>query len=322
MTIESKRVLVTGGAGFIGFHLARSIASSNDLFIVDNFERRQADSWFSELTSNPRVTFIQGDLSDSSFTRGLPEVDLVFHLAALNGTANFYERPFSVVKAATLPTLNLLERYSSSNLDRFVFTGTSESYAGAVDDFGWGVPTSEEVPLVVSDVKNPRWSYAAGKTASEAMVFAASKQFDMPVSVVRYHNVYGPRMGNKHVIPEFVNRAKKGVFELYGASNVRSFIYISDAVSATEMVAESPNTIGEIVHVGTQEAVSMTDLAAKIMSIGGWRGEVNTFNAPEGSVSKRQPDTNKLEALTAFRQRTSLDNGLRETIEYYLDQES
>jgi nucleoside-diphosphate-sugar epimerase len=318
MVIEAKRVLITGGAGFIGFRAAELLSENNKVTVVDNFLRREPDEKFKSLVQSGGVELIEGDLSSSEFVSTLPEVDFVFHFAALNGTSNFYEYPFSVIKAATLPTLNLLERYSGSGIERFVFSGTSESYAGAIDKFSWPVPTSEDVPLVITDVRSSRWSYAAGKTASEAMVFAANSQFGIPISVVRFHNVYGPRMGNKHVIPEFINRAKSSVYSLYGSDNRRSFIFVDDAVLATALVASSSRTQGEVVHIGTSEEVSMLELAQKIMKLGGWKGELAIFDAPEGSVSRRQPDTTKLFELTGFRPAVDLDEGLGRTLTYYL----
>ena len=318
MAIENKRILITGGAGFIGFRAAELLSKKNKVTVVDNFLRRQPDENFKSLIQSGGVKLIEGDLSSSEFVSTLPEVDFVFHFAALNGTSNFYDYPFSVIKSAALPTLNLLERYADSSIERFVFSGTSESYAGAIDKFSWPVPTSEDVPLVITDIRSSRWSYAAGKTASEAMVFAANSQFGIPISVVRFHNVYGPRMGNKHVIPEFINRAKSSVYSLYGFDNRRSFIFVDDAVLATVLVASSSRTQGEVVHIGTSEEVSMLELAKKIMKLGGWNGELIIYDAPEGSVSRRQPDTTKLRELTGFSPAVDLDEGLDRTLTYYL----
>jgi UDP-glucose 4-epimerase len=319
VSLNSKKILITGGAGFIGFRAAQLLSLNNDVIVIDNFQRSSADERFDRLVTSSSVSFIEGDLTSASFVSQLPDVDYVFHFAALNGTANFYSQPLSVIKAATIPTLNLLERYRDSSIARFVFSGTSESYAGAVDEFNWAVPTSEDVPLVISDITNSRWSYAAGKTASEAMLFAASHQFGTPVSVVRFHNVYGPRMGSKHVIPEFIIRAKEGVFSLYGSENRRSFIYVDDAIAATALVASSPSTLNEVIHVGTRDEVSMLELAEKIMEIADWSAPIMIHPAPEGSVSRRQPDVMKLENMTGFEPLVSLEEGLQRTLNYYLD---
>lgn len=319
MNLNSKKILITGGAGFIGFRAAELLSINNDVVVVDNFQRRMADERFERLVTSSSVSFIEGDLTSASFVSQLPEVDYVFHFAALNGTANFYSQPLSVIKAATIPTLNLLEHYKNSTIARFVFSGTSESYAGAVDKFDWEVPTGEDAPLVISDITNPRWSYAAGKTASEAMIFAASHQFGTPVSVVRFHNVYGPRMGSKHVIPEFIIRGKEGVFSLYGSENRRSFIYVDDVIDATVLVASSPSALKEVIHVGTRDEVSMFELAEKIMGFAGWSAPIMIHPAPEGSVSRRQPDVKKLEEMTGFKPSVSLEEGLQRTINYYLN---
>ena len=105
---------------------------------------------------------------------------------------------------------------------------------------------------------------------------------------------------------------------MYGSDNRRSFIFVDDAVLATVLVASSSRTQGEVVHIGTSEEVSMLELAQKIMKLGGWKGELEIFDAPEGSVSRRQPDTTKLRELTGFRPTVDLDEGLGRTLTYYL----
>lgn len=311
--------LVTGAAGFVGYHLADHLSASGEaqVYLVDNFARGIDDAWFARLSSRQNVEVILGDLRDVDFVSNLPEVDYVYHLASINGTENFYSRPFEVLEAAVTPTLNLLKRYQEAPIRRFLLSSTSETYASTVEQFKWQVPTSEDVPLTVADIHNPRWSYAAAKIACEAAANSAFLQFKTPVTTVRYHNVFGPRMGNQHVIPQFIHRAGRGVYELYGAANQRSFIYVSDAVRLTSKVAQHPGSIGETYHIGTQEEVPMSQLAKIIMEIMGLQGLVKTFDAPEGSVMRRVPDTQKIEALLSDFSRVGLVEGLRETIAHY-----
>jgi len=250
----------------------------------------------------------------------LPDaVDIIFHLAALNGTQNFYDRPLEVMRSGTLPTLHLLQKYGPARrLKRFVFAGTSESYASIVTRFGWPVPTAEDVPLGIDDVLNPRWSYAASKIHGEVATVSGCRQHGIDFSIVRYHNAYGPRMGDQHVISDFYARARKGVYALHGHEDTRSFIYAEDAVRATIAVASAAAAADEVVNVGSAREISIGRLAELMMDAANLRGEIELHPSPAGSVGRRCPDVAKLERLTGFRENWTLEAGLRATAAYCL----
>lgn len=314
-------ILVTGAAGFLGYHLARKLSDSSAgiVYCADNFIRGEDDALYRELAARPNVRRVDCDLNDPAALAAIPEaMDYVYHMAALNGTQNFYERPFDVVRCCTLPTMNLLEKYGRAGLTRFVYAGTSEAYASTVSQFDWPVPTDETVPLSFNNIFNARWSYGASKMHGEIATANAGAQFKMPYSIVRFHNAYGPRMGDKHVIPDFLGRATKGVFELYGHAETRSFIYVDDAVAATIAVATSPMTLNTVINVGGQEEMTMRALAQHLMRICGFEGEITLHPAPEGSVKRRAPKLDRLFALTDYREQWRRDDGLRKTAEFYL----
>lgn len=319
------RALVTGAAGFLGFHLARALAArGDDVICVDNFLRGEDDAAYRALCAQPNVTRINADLGDEAALAALPgEVDYLYHLAALNGTQNFYERPLAVIRACTLPTLFLAERYGEQTpaLKRFVYAGTSEAYASTVTRFGWPVPTGEDVPLGIEDPLNPRWSYAGSKLHGEIVTAQAARTLGFPMTVIRYHNAYGPRMGDKHVVPDFMARMREGRYELYGHADTRSFIYVDDAVRATIAVAEAEGCAGEIVNVGGEREISMADLGREMMRVRGLDDEIALHPSPPGSVKRRAPDIAKLKRLTGYRERIDLETGLRATAAYYLDGE-
>lgn len=315
------KMLVTGGAGAIGYHLSKALAElGHDVVIVDNFSRSRSDLLFDNLISLDNVRFLNIDLCDASAVSSLDvDFDYVFHLAAMNGTQNFYDVPFDCLRNCTLPTINLLNHFGANgNLRRFIYAGSSEAYASTVSRFGWKVPTDEKVPLCIDDPQNVRWSYGGSKLHGELATVAASKQFGIPYTIIRYHNVYGPRMGDKHVIPDFLRRAQTGVYELYGYQDTRSFIYVTDAVRATVMVANSESMKNEIVNIGSAEEITILALAEKILSLMGISHDITCHPSPKGSVSRRAPDLSKLSTLTGFKQQVSLDQGLMETIRYYL----
>lgn len=297
------KVLITGAAGAIGYHLAKFCIDRGDrVYLVDNFIRSARDERYVELVEKDGVEEYEIDLRDANLVAKLPQdVDYVYHLAALNGTQNFYESPFDVLDHSTVPTINLLRHYAQSkSLKRFVYAGSSEAYASTVTTFGWQVPTDENVPLCISDPLNVRWSYGASKMHGEIACVAAAGQFDTPFTVVRFHNVYGPRMGDKHVIPDFLERARNGVYELYGYVDTRSFIYVSDAVRASVAVAETEGCNSEIVNVGGPDEITMLALGEKIMGLMGIDEDIQCHPSPSGSVKRRAPDLGKLYRLTDY----------------------
>lgn len=289
MSYKKLNILVTGSDGFIGKALVKKLLELDHNVI-------QADK-------NTGI-----DLTDKTLVDSLPDVDIVVHLAAFNGTKYFYTQPFDVITHNLLPTHYLLQRYAGK-VSKFIFSGTSESYAGAVDNFNWQVPTDESVPLVVSDTLNPRWSYGGSKITNELQVTSAYHQYQQDFTIIRYHNVYGPEQTH-HFIPEFIERAKGGDYTLHGWDNTRSFIYIDDAVAATVNIMFNDQCTNEIIHVGNCDEISIKDLAEKILKKLNINGNLILQAAPEGSTLRRCPDTTKLKSLINYTQTVSIDQGL------------
>lgn len=289
-----KTILVTGAGGFIGSHLCQYL----------DVQRHHV------IRADRTLGF---DLSLKEDAELLPDVDIVVHLAAFNGTKHFYERPLDVMRDNLLTTQNLIDRYAGK-VERFIFSGTCESYAGAVDKFNWPVPTDESVPLVIDDVTNPRWSYGGSKIANELQVIAAQCQLNQDYTIIRYHNVYGPNQKD-HFIQEFYARAKTGDLTLNGWQNTRSFMYISDAVEITSNIIFSSSCRNQILNVGGEEELSIKSLAETILELSNIKGELILKDAPVGSVSRRCPDITKLKRLVEYSPRVSLKEGLRRTLE-------
>lgn len=325
----SQRILITGGAGFIGYHLARHLLkdSSIELVLVDNLQRGKMDDEFKALIAEPQVKFLNLDLTDSVV---YPELgsgyDHVYHLAAINGTKLFYEMPQEVLRVNTLTLVYMLEWFRRENASgKFCFTSSNEAYASALSAFGvLPIPTPEKVPLVIDDPYNPRWSYAATKLVGELFVIHYAKMHNFRALIVRPHNFYGPRAGYDHVIPEFSLRIAKRVdpFPIYGADDTRTFCYISDAVRAMQLLMDSPATDNqpiETVHIGDVEEITMRDLAEKLFVIAGWRPQaLDIKNSPPGSVKRRRADIAKLKELVGWQPEVSLSQGLKQTYEWYL----
>lgn len=325
------RILITGGAGFIGYHLARHIldnASGAELVLVDNLQRGRVDEDLQAILDNSRAKLLTLDLTNPTAYAHLGSgYDHIYHLAAMNGTKLFYEMPHEVLRVNTLSLVYMLEWFRKENKDgKFCFTSSNEAYAGGLIAFNQlPIPTPENVPLVIEDTYNPRWSYAGTKLIGELFVINYAKMYNFCALLVRPHNFYGPRAGYKgHVIPDFCERiaARTDPFPLYGADDTRTFCYIDDAVRAMAMLMDSPKTDSqpiETVHIGDQEEITMKELAEKMFKVAGWKPQsLDIKTSPPGSVKRRLADITKLQTLTGWKPEVSLDDGLHRTYEWYL----
>ncbi|MFH1511071.1 MAG: GDP-mannose 4,6-dehydratase [Candidatus Woesearchaeota archaeon] len=324
-----KKILITGGAGFIGYHLTKLLQEDkdNDITLVDNLQRGRMDDDFKALLDHTNTFFVEADLTDQNFYSSLDtDFDEVYHLAAINGTKLFYEIPQEVLRINTLTLVYILEWIRSlKHKPKLCFTSSNEAYAGALDSFGkLVIPTPEKVPLVISDTYNARWSYAATKLVGELFVIHYAKAYDFPALIVRPHNFYGPRAGYEHVIPEFCLRVHKKVdpFQIYGAYDTRTFCYIADAMKAFVMLMDSDKTNGqpvETVHIGSNDEIQIIGLAKTLFEIIGWSPQkLDIHESPPGSVKRRLADISKIKDLVGWVPETSLNDGLKKTYEWYV----
>ena len=318
------RIIVTGGSGFIGYHLANYLSQnpSNEVTVIDNHERGEPDAMFKALISKPNVIFLNRDMTGKGFYDDLTgHYDCIYHLAAINGTKNFYDRPYDVMRVNILSLMNMLEWCTPENCGTFMFTSSSEAYAGTItQNPGCFIPTREDIPLSVTDVMNPRWSYGGSKITGELLTVNYCRTHGVNFRIIRYHNIYGVRMGFDHVLPEFFKRIHDRVdpFPIYGGEETRAFCAVSDAVRATEAVMLSPKCDGEIVHIGNSgQEVKIVDLLKLCLKIAGYHPEIKVFPAPEGCVARRCPDTEKLYQLAGYRAGVTLEEALPEMYEWY-----
>tara|TARA_R110000822_G_scaffold129646_2_gene265879 strand:- start:7892 stop:8890 length:999 start_codon:yes stop_codon:yes gene_type:complete len=323
-----KNILITGGAGFVGFHLAsKFINEGNKVSILDNFARPNEDSEFSSLQKNKNLTFIQKDVAKENTWLDLPieEYDIIYHLAALNGTANFYNYPARVVKTGTLSTIYLLDYVSRHNQSKpkVIYTSSSEAYAGTAKILGdnFPIPTPENIPLTIDDVTNVRWSYGASKLLGEVAFYCYSKTFNITdFNIVRLHNIYGPRMGFEHVISQFIQRFIEGEkpFNIYGADCTRSFCYIDDVLDAFDKITNF-GVEGETYHIGNDdEELAIKDLAEMLFDLNKRKHDFIIHESPEGSVNRRCPNIDKLKSL-GHSKKVQLTEGLKKTYEWYYE---
>jgi nucleoside-diphosphate-sugar epimerase len=317
------KTLITGGAGTIGFFLGKRLAEQGqEVILADNLSRGKIDLEVEELLKMPNVKFIQLDVTDlKQFEKLDFDYDYVYHLAAINGTKYFYEIPEKVLRVGVLGVINVLEWFKEQKRGKILFTSSNEAYASYINLQGNPIPTPETVPLCIDDVTNPRWSYGGGKIIGELFFINYGRAYKFPMSIVRYHNSYGPRMGLDHVMPEFLGRIirKEEPFKIFGAQETRSYCYVEDTVRATQMVMESEKTNGEIVHIGNdREEISALDLAKKMFRLFNYQPQkMEIHEAPKGCVKRRCPDLTKIRKLISYEPTVNLDEGLKKTYEWY-----
>jgi UDP-glucose 4-epimerase len=323
-----KKVLITGGAGFIGYHLAKRLSSQgHSVTITDNFFRSKHDADLSGLLTRKNVKLIKADLTERKNWKKLGGgYDYVYHLVGINGTKLFYEIPHEVLRIGILTTIYGLEWFRDHNKKKdakILYTSSNEAYAGALEAFGnLPLPTPEDVPLVISDTYNPRWSYGGQKLIGELLFIHYAKAYNFRMSIVRPHNFYGPREGYEHVIPDIITRVMDRIepFPIYGTENTRDFCYIDDAVEAIQMVMESKKTDGGTYHIGAKEEVKIKDLVEMIFDTMDWRPKkILVKNSPVGSVKRRMADVSKIKKHTGWKAKTPLKKGLKHIVKWYVE---
>jgi nucleoside-diphosphate-sugar epimerase len=323
----SRRVLITGGAGFVGFHLTRRLLAEDatEVTLVDNFVRGRRDAELEALLASTRVDLIQADLCDPSVRAKLGSgYDEVYHLAAVIGVKNVLERPHDVVRVNALTTLNLLDWMALENGGgRFLFSSTSEAYAWTRQFHELPTPTPEDVPLALTDLGNPRSSYAGSKVFGELAVTQYGRAHAMEFAITRYHNVYGPRMGWEHVVPELHERALAGQNPLvvYSPEHTRAFCYVDDAVEATMRAMRDPRGAGGTFNVGNdREEIRIGALAERILAVAGLEGvAIEARGAAHDPITRRCPDVTRARQRLGYEPVVSLDEGLRRTLAWYAE---
>lgn len=314
--------LVTGGTGFIGSALVRRLVhEGHNVRVLDN-NLRGVPERLKDVAGS--IELVSADIRDagavSEAARGM---ECVLHLAYLNGTEYFYSHPELVLDIGVRGMLNVLDACMEHNIRRFVLASSSEAYQTPPV-----IPTPEDVPLVVPDVLNPRYSYGGGKLISELMLVNwARKHFDWAV-IFRPHNVYGPDMGWQHVLPQFVLRMQAAheatpggqplQFPIQGTGQeTRSFVHIDDFTDGLMVMLDRAEHLN-IYHIGTMEEVSVADVARRLGHVAfGREVNIQPGEAPQGATSRRCPDIAKLAAL-GYQPRISLDAGLKHTAEWYI----
>ena len=316
-----RNILVTGGTGFIGSSVVRRlVADGHRVRVIDNDLRGRAGR-LADVAG--RFELVACDVRDTPAMAGAAQgMDLLLHLAALNGTENFYNRADLVLDVGIRGMYAAMDAARAAGITEFILASSSEAYQTPPT-----IPTPEDVPLMIPDPWNPRFSYGGSKLISEIMLANFHRDHFTRAVSFRPHNVYGPDMGWEHVIPQIALRVADAAhrqpegdlhIEIQGdGSQTRAFIHIDDFVDGLMKImfdGEHRNCY----HIGTMHEITMAELTRLIASSLGRTVALSFSPLPQGSTQRRCPDIAKLAAL-GFAPSRSLESGVGETARWYRD---
>lgn len=317
----SKKIVVTGGTGFIGSALVRRLVTNgNQVRVFDN-DSRGSTSRLNDIRAD--INLVTGDIRDAdAVSKAMAGQDAVWHLAYVNGTEFFYEKPDLVLDVGVKGMINVIDGCRAHSVPELIYASTSEVYQ--TPDV---VPTPENVAMIVPDPTNPRYSYGAGKIIGEMLALHTGTKFMDKVQIFRPHNVYGPDMGWEHVLPQFVLRMKALVeqsdtdplaFPIQGEGlETRAFTYIDDFIDGVMLMNEK-GAGGEVYHVGNPEEIAIRDVAKLVGAYFDRNIEIVAQPLQKGGTPRRCPDIGKLRAL-GYMPKIMLADGFPKLATWYVE---
>ncbi len=319
------RVLITGGAGFVGSHLAEALLARGDqVSVLDNLSTGSIEN-ISHLKGHPGFDYtIDGVENEGLLAELIDRADVVVHLAAAVGVKLIVERPVHTIETNVHGT-EIVLKLANKKKKLVVIASTSEVYGKSTD-----VPFSEDADLVLGPSSKHRWAYACSKLIDEFLALAYWKERKLPVIVVRLFNTVGPRQTGQYgmVIPTFVRQALAGQpITVFGdGTQSRSFTYVGDVVRALMALINEPRAIGQVFNIGNGHEITMSDLAVKVKRLTGSDSEIvlipydQAYESGFEDMPRRVPDIRKVGALVGYRPTVELDEILDRVVEYFRQQ--
>jgi len=312
--LRSKRVLVTGAGGFIGSHLTeRLVDVGAEVSVFLRYNSRSDEGMIKQLPAEIRknMRIVYGELRELETVRkAMKNIDVVFNLAALVSIPYSYLHPQEVIETNTIGTLNVLTAARNEEVEKVVQTSTSEVYG-----------TARYVPIDEEHPKQPQSPYSASKIAADAIALSFYYSFDLPVAIIRPFNAYGPRQSDRAIIPTIISQALTKKEILVGdLTPTRDFNFVSDTVEGFIKIAESRDSIGQEINVGSGMEISIAELIKKIISISGREVKVvqdeKRLRPERSEVRRLCADNSKAKKLIRWEPRVSLEVGLEKTVEW------
>ena len=308
-----KKILVTGADGFIGSHLIEMLVNrGHKVKALAQYNSFNNWGWLESVNCKNEIEIISGDIRDLNFCITISkDIDMIFHLAALIAIPYSYIAPDSYVETNIKGTLNICQAAKENQVSRLIHTSTSEVYG-----------TAQYVPIDENHPLQPQSPYSASKISADAMAMSFYNSFDLPLSIVRPFNTYGPRQSARAVIPTIITQIASGKKEirLGDTSPTRDFNYVEDCCRGFIMIAESDKTIGETINIGSNSEISIGDtlnMIKELMSSDVTFINDQQRNRPEKSeVYRLWCDNKKINELVGYKPKINIQNGLKKTIDW------
>ncbi len=314
MAIEGRRILITGGAGFIGSHLVERLAAKNELRLFDSLHRNALTG--TGLEALPSVELIQGDVLDrAAVDRAIDGCDVVIHLASIAGVDTVMRIPVQTMRVSLLGTANLLEAaLAQPNMHRFIDFSTSEVFGSHAYNVSEGDVTS------LGAVGEARWTYSVAKLATEHLCMCYHREHDLPAVAVRPFNIYGPRQVGEGAVHHFILRALKGeplTIHNDGAQ-IRAWCYVDDIVDGIDLVLSRDEAPGNTFNIGNpRSTVTIYNLAREIIRLSSSGSAIEHVTWDHPDVELRIPNVDKARDILGFAPQVDLEEGLLRTISWY-----
>ncbi len=316
--MKKQKILITGGAGFIGFHLAKKLEKLGfEIVILDNFSRGKFDKEFKKLIKSKNINFKKASFENEIKIKK-NNFDYIYHLAAIVGVNNVIKQPSLVLEKNIKLLISCIKfAKKQKKLKRFFFLSTSEIYAGTLKKKLLKFPTKEGSILCLDDLSEDRSTYMLSKIYGEALTHFS----DLPYTILRPHNIFGPRMGMSHVIPEIIKKliSNNKFIKVQNPKHTRAFCYIDDAVDMIIKIMNTKKTVNKTYNLGDpRREIKIDNLVKKISKIiKSNKKFIFIRENLQKSPHRRIPSMHKLFSHINFKFKSSFDQSLSSTIQWY-----
>ncbi len=313
MNLKNKSIFLTGGAGFIGSHIAERLMDDNKITIYGTFHRDSLN--YTNIPQHPNVEIIKGDVLDKEkLEKSMLGSDMVVHLAGITGAPTVVKMPNLTLRVNLMGTYNALEAAKKMDLESFIDFSTSEVYGADAYESGEKDDTS------IGPIGEPRWVYALSKLSAEYLSHSWFKEYGIPVTSVRPFNIYGPRQMGIGAVMMFANNIinnRELVIHNDGIQ-VRSWCYIDDFVDCILLILGNKKAVGNIFNIGNAKATcTILGLAEAMIRLSGSKSKITFKKIDYPDVKTRVPNIDKAREMLGFEAKVSLEEGLKKTIEWY-----